>query len=225
MYHRKSVSKLILLLSPIKCHFALQCFSSSVILKRISIGTATIATATATEHHQTAMIYSVCRWRWRKPFTAIVLGHVFMCVFVYVYIYFSQSDCVCISRTKVKKMKKKKMKTTTTTAKSQFHCSICVNGGEGWIWDWLVGWFVDAWMNEYIRMYTLLYLCIERIFGWCYCVCCWLIFFSAIKDQTIYQSELVSIYILIHIYLTNMVNAMPFFTIWFCSVRGTFIEI
>lgn len=37
MYHRKSVSKLILLLSPIKCHFAVQCFSSSVILKRISI--------------------------------------------------------------------------------------------------------------------------------------------------------------------------------------------
>lgn len=48
VYHRKSVSKLILLLSPIKCHFTLQCFSSSVILKRISIGKATIATVKTT---------------------------------------------------------------------------------------------------------------------------------------------------------------------------------
>lgn len=49
VYHRKSVSKLILLLSPIKCHFAQQCFSSSsVILKRISIGTTTTTTTTRT---------------------------------------------------------------------------------------------------------------------------------------------------------------------------------
>lgn len=36
-YSRKSVSKLILFLSPIKCHFLSLCFSSSVILKCVSI--------------------------------------------------------------------------------------------------------------------------------------------------------------------------------------------
>lgn len=158
VYHRKSVSKLILLLSPIKCHFALQCFSSSVILKRISIETATIATApaTATEHHQTAMIYCVwciwvCRWRWRKPFTAIVLGHVFMCVFVYVYIYFADWLCMCKSD-ESEKDEKKKMKNNNNNQVSIPLFVLCEwwRGMDMGLVSWLVCWCVNEWIYTYV---------------------------------------------------------------------------
>lgn len=182
MYHRKSVSKLILLLSPIKCHFALQCFSSSVILKRISIGTATIATVktTAAATPSPNCHNVLCRDGNGRNHSQL------LCVCVCV-VFFCKYFVAWVGRREEKTTTQPSLNSIVRFARGE----VAIEVG-----DWLVCWCV----NEY--MYTLLYLCSERIFGWCYDVCCWLIFSSTIKDQTIYQSELVSIYKPTHIYLS-----------------------
>lgn len=122
---------------------------------------------------------------------------VYSCVFLHFNLTECLCLCMCVSWTKENK---KKQRSLNSIVRLRF---LHGERERQWRRGWLVCWCV----NEY--MYTLLYLCSKRIFGWCYCVCCWVIFFSTTKDQTIYQSEHYSIY-LFNIYLSKMVNAVPF---------------
>lgn len=173
--HRKSVSKLILLLSPIKCHFALQCFLSSVILKRISIQ----ITATTNCHNV------LCADGNGRKY---LLCH---CI------------CSCIGRHNSSSSNKnnniwdKKKK----TSKSQHSIVRCVNE------------CVRAFVSVHWAMLSLS-LFFRR---------CRLTNISrAIKDQTIYQSELASIHTFSHLsFQDGECNGPATYTI--CLVQVIFL--